>query len=438
MIRHFALLVGATTLALATPGSALAQERAGGGDEPADEIAEELSDAVRTLEDVEGQIERAEREVEDAEQRLTEATRALAGLEREIAVAEVQKAAAKVASDDAAVRLEAVEDELARAVAAEADAVSRLQKRSVEVFKYGTGQAQRKLVTGIVGANDLHEVVFATRAVSRIIRSDRELVQDAEVARSTADEARRRAAAARREAQVAERVAIQEQRELTALVEAQQAAVADVEQERARREAVLDELREDSQVTELLVTRLAEEVARLEANAAAPPPPDPDPEPDPQPAEPMDEPAPPEPDPAPGDAPSWAAGLPAVGQPWAAAIDAAAGTHGLDGRLFAALVWTESGFDANAVSWAGAIGLAQLMPGTAAALGVDPWIPEQNLDGGARYLAAQYTRFGSIELALAAYNAGPNAVQAAGGIPNNVETPLYVVRVLERYNVLAG
>jgi soluble lytic murein transglycosylase-like protein len=149
----------------------------------------------------------------------------------------------------------------------------------------------------------------------------------------------------------------------------------------------------------------------------------PEPEPEPSP----DRPAP----------PAWAARLPASGQPWAADIATAAGAHGIDARLFAALVWTESAFNPNAVSWVGAIGLAQLMPRTAAELGVDPWDPHQNLDGGARYLARQYQRFGTLELALAAYNAGPTAVANAGpGIPNFIETQLYVVRVLERYNLL--
>jgi soluble lytic murein transglycosylase-like protein len=92
----------------------------------------------------------------------------------------------------------------------------------------------------------------------------------------------------------------------------------------------------------------------------------------------------------------------------------------------------ESGWNPTARSHKGAIGLAQLMPGTARQLGVDPHDPEQNLRGGARYLAAQYRRFGSWRLALAAYNAGPGAVEKHGGVPPFRETQGYVVAILGR------
>jgi soluble lytic murein transglycosylase-like protein len=79
------------------------------------------------------------------------------------------------------------------------------------------------------------------------------------------------------------------------------------------------------------------------------------------------------------------------------------------------------------------------MPTTASWLGVDPWVPEQNLDGGARYLRMMYDRYGRWDYALAAYNAGPTRVDAAGpGIPDILETQLYVVRVLDRYATLLG
>ncbi len=98
--------------------------------------------------------------------------------------------------------------------------------------------------------------------------------------------------------------------------------------------------------------------------------------------------------------------------------------------LFQALVWQESRFNPRAVSHKGAIGYAQLMPGTAAKLGVNPHDPMQNLDGGARYLLLQLQVFRSPLLALAAYNAGPGAVERYRGVPPYGETRDYVLRVL--------
>ncbi len=135
---------------------------------------------------------------------------------------------------------------------------------------------------------------------------------------------------------------------------------------------------------------------------------------------------------------SWQAALPDRGRPWAGAIETAATGAGIDPRLLAAVVWAESGFDPTALSPSGAIGLAQLMPGTASGLGVDPHDPTQNLAGGARYLASMLDRFGSLPLAVAAYNAGPNAVAKAGGIPPKAETQAYVPRVLDYHRSLGG
>ncbi|MAY88458.1 lytic transglycosylase domain-containing protein [Arenibacterium halophilum] len=104
----------------------------------------------------------------------------------------------------------------------------------------------------------------------------------------------------------------------------------------------------------------------------------------------------------------------------------AARKHNVPEDLFARLIQQESGWNPNAVSHKGAQGLAQLMPATARALGVDPGDPMQNLEGGARYLARQYKEFGSWRLALAAYNAGPEAVKKYGGVPPYKETTNYV------------
>ncbi|MGR1582262.1 lytic transglycosylase domain-containing protein [Thalassobius sp. S69A] len=104
----------------------------------------------------------------------------------------------------------------------------------------------------------------------------------------------------------------------------------------------------------------------------------------------------------------------------------AAQRHGVPEELFLRLVHQESRFNKDAKSHKGALGLAQLMPQTARLLGVDPLDPYQNLDGGARYLAQQYRDFGSWRLALAAYNAGPQAVRKYGGVPPYAETRNYV------------
>lgn len=105
----------------------------------------------------------------------------------------------------------------------------------------------------------------------------------------------------------------------------------------------------------------------------------------------------------------------------------AAARHAVPENLFLRLVQQESGWNPGAKSVKGATGLAQLMPGTAARLGVDPADPSQNLEGGARYLRQMYDRFGSWRLALAAYNAGPEAVEKYGGIPPFQETQSYVL-----------
>jgi len=112
--------------------------------------------------------------------------------------------------------------------------------------------------------------------------------------------------------------------------------------------------------------------------------------------------------------------------PYLAVARDAARRHGVPEDLFLRLVQQESGWKATAKSHKGAYGLAQLMPATARKLGVDRTIPAQNLDGGAKYLRWQYDKFKSWRLALAAYNAGPGAVEKYNGVPPYKETKNYV------------
>jgi soluble lytic murein transglycosylase-like protein len=119
-------------------------------------------------------------------------------------------------------------------------------------------------------------------------------------------------------------------------------------------------------------------------------------------------------------------------------VNQAAADSGLDPALIHAVIQTESGGNAKAKSSKGAIGPMQLMPATAADLGVDPTDPVQNILGGSRYLAAMKKQFGSDKLALAAYNAGPSAVERHGGVPPYAETQAYVRKVLHARDTLSG
>ena len=115
-----------------------------------------------------------------------------------------------------------------------------------------------------------------------------------------------------------------------------------------------------------------------------------------------------------------------------AMADNAARTYGVNPKLVQSVISAESGYDPNAVSHAGAEGLMQLMPQTARDLGVqNPMNPAENINGGVRYLKQMLDRYhGNVFLALAAYNAGPGAVDKAGGIPHYPETQNYVREVL--------
>ncbi len=131
-------------------------------------------------------------------------------------------------------------------------------------------------------------------------------------------------------------------------------------------------------------------------------------------------------------APAPASTTSLAGVPYADLFTRAGSRHGVHPALLAAVAQQESGFDASAVSPAGAQGLMQFMPATARDLGVNPFDPASAVDGAARYLADLTGQFGSTELGLAAYNAGPGTVRRHGGIPPYPETQSYVRSVMSK------
>jgi hypothetical protein len=128
-----------------------------------------------------------------------------------------------------------------------------------------------------------------------------------------------------------------------------------------------------------------------------------------------------------------------IPQQYSAAVQYAAASANISPTLLAALVWQESRWHPQAVSSKGAMGLTQLMPGTARDLGVDRTDPYANLVGGARYLRQLLNQFGGdVEKALAAYNAGPGRVRSAGGVPAIAETRNYVASIVRRISIASS
>ncbi len=416
MRRALPALLSAALLLGAAAGPAVADEL--------EQRRSELEEVNRQIAAIEAKLDAAADELEAIDRRLGAANadlrriRAdLAAAEDGIATATADEAAALVRQGEAEVRLAEVEAEAA-------DIRERLRARIVQTFKYGRAAQVDLIMRGTVGALDLHDLAVTRETVGRITDDDRNLVTGLEEL-ATEIEALIAEAVAARTAAIAARDEATRQRDRVAELEAEQRqVVGGIAAEQRRQRQILDDLENDQGAMAALAKRLVDQIRAIEVarfSAIRP---------------------------VGGvfvGVPGWAGRLPAQGQPYSALVASAAATQGVDDRLLGALAWTESGFRPGAVSHVGAAGLTQLMPGTARGLGLrvdaevdERFDPERNLHGGAQYLRQQLVRFGSIELALAAYNAGPTRVARCGCVPAITETQFYVIRVLSRFQLLSS
>jgi soluble lytic murein transglycosylase-like protein len=393
----------------------------------ADELTQrrsELDDVVRSMDDIVAQLDAIADEIEAIDRRLGAATSELRRIRDDLAQAEDGIALAQEDEAEALALLEASEVRLGEVEVELLAARSRLQNRLVQTFKYGRTSSADLVMRGTVGALDLHEMAVNLHTVGRMTDDDRNLIGLMETLAAEQRDLIEQATAAR-VAAVAARDAATRQRDRIAVLEAEQRSVVSaIDADRRRRQDVFKRLEADKQALAALAAAITEQIRRLELQNLSVL------------------------MPVGGvfvGVPSWAGRLPASGQPYSALIASAAATQGVDGRLLAALTWSESAFRPNAVSRAGAAGMTQLMPGTARGLGlrVDGEVdqrfdPEINLNAGARYLRQQIVRFGSVQLGLAAYNAGPGNVVRYGGIPPFSETQFYVYIVLRRFEHISG
>ncbi len=383
-----------------------------------DRARQELDDANRDLDDLRDAIQRTDAEVAALDVALLEASTELAQLQEELTDASELHERRTAEQEEATDALLAADAALDDALASWNTDRDQLAQRARHAYVHGRTSEPELLLRGVRGADDWHEVAVTFETVGRIAADDADLVERSGASTRNTAQLRAEVAEARTAAVDASQAAATQARHVAGLEAEAATTLEAIEQTRRDRTAALAALEADEQARAMLVDDLEAQVAELELSAAAV-------------LVPIDV----DLDPY-GPPPAWAVGLGDGGQRWGAAIEATAARHGIDARLLAALVWTESAFRPDAVSSAGALGLAQLMPGTARGLGVDPADPLANLDGGARYLRTQLDAFGRVDLALAAYNAGPGRVD--GRIPDIVETQLYVRRVLDRYEKLRG
>lgn len=378
----------------------------------------DLGVAERSLDDVDRQLGDAQRALDLVDARLTQATDDLSRTELDLVAARDAQGAAAAASQVHNAELTIANTALDEARTDRDDAVDDLHARVRAAYKRPPAQLT---LESLIRSRDLHQINSTYRAMQAIATADVRRVGEANAAALDESAARGSVAEVAREARYAESTALTTTRNVEQLVLTQATLVASIAADRDERALTIDAIQNDRFAQARLVTTLRDRVRSLQASLAdALLAADPDAILD-------------------GPMPAWAAALPSHGRTLSPAIQGAADRAGIDARLFAALVWSESNFRPGAVSSAGAVGLSQLMPPTAAGLGVDPWDPFANLQGGARFLRGQLERFGSADLALAAYNAGPGAVEKYGRtIPPYAETQVYVLRVLQRYETLVA
>lgn len=412
-----ASLVVASILASPATAQQGGQEASQDPREELDGARGDLGVAERSLEEVDRQLSEAQRSLDLVDARLAEATDGLHQTENELVSARDAQTAAVTASRVHGSELEVANVVLDDARADRDHAVDDLHDRVRAAYKRPPAQLT---LESLIRSRDLHQINSTWRALQAIATADVRRVDDANSATLEESAARGAVANVARVSREAESAALTTTRSVERLVATQSELVASIAVDREVRAGTIASIENDRIAATRLVTTLRDRVRSLQASLAdALVAADPDAILD-------------------GPVPAWAAALPTHGRALSPAVQGAAERAGIDARLFAALVWSESNFRPGAVSHAGAVGLAQLMPGTAAGLNVDPWDPFANLQGGARYLRGQLERFGSADLALAAYNAGPGAVEQYGTIPPYAETQVYVLRVLQRYELLVG
>ena len=421
MLAVLMLLAGIAPSSVMTPALANAD---------LDAAERERAAVEERLEEVQRRLEEISAEIAEINDRLALATSELRSIRNDLRVAEEGIADAESEEALALERIAVADERLTELEAELAVTQERLERRIVQTFKHGRPASLDIVVRGTVGALDLHELAITRATVGRITDDDRRLVRTMEELAAEQQQLIDEATAARVAAVAARDEAVRQRTRIAALEEEQRRVVSSIRADQDRRQRVFDELEADRAALAALAAMLAERIRALRlgvSNVILPV------------------------GTVVSGVPSWAGSLPSHGQPYAALIHQVSASEGIDGRLMAALIWTESSFRPNAVSRVGAAGLSQLMPGTARGLGlrVDSSVdqrfdPEANVRAGARYLRSRIVRFGSVELGLAAYNAGAGHVHTCrlgnptpwtnpctnqtelGGIPPFTETQLYV------------